>query len=651
MTDNNDKTKPVQGTLFEDDYLVRSLGSLANNPDVALTELVANAWDAGASEVHLTIPDKYADRIIVKDDGAGMTTEEFRERWMKLSYDRLKHQGRKSDYPPGRSLSRRMAYGRNGIGRHGMLCFAGKYDVLTCKGGTRSDFRVSTMNGQNPFVILKEETSRAEGHGTELRAIIAQHLPLVDQVRQVISARFLQDPEFKVYVNGDYIQLEDHVGLLDKTTITLDSGVRLEVYFIDATRQARLSRHHGIAFWVGGRLVGTPAWSLGNKPVLDARTRYAHRYTVVVKTDDLFDDVKPDWSGFKREADLDTIYEELEEHILNTFKTITLEKTAETKETAIRDCSSELRTLSPVARVHISHFVDDFTEHNPSMQPEMISVALQAAIHLEKSRCGVELLRKLSTLSEDDVEALNRLLDDWSVGDALVVLGTIDRRLQVVEALSKLSADKTTDELHTLHPLVTEARWLFGPEFDTPEYASNNTVRKAVEKVFKKRIDGRKFINPKRRPDLVVLADGTLSAVAVETIEPGEQLSTLREVLLIELKRGGHRIGRDEVHQASDYVDDLLGCGFLDGQPFIRTFVVGHEVDPRFAKVRKVGEPEAGRVMICTFSQLVRTAHVRLFRLREKLSERYDDLHGTELMDRILDEEHQMELIDETANV
>ena len=29
--------------------------------------------------------------------------------------------------------------------------------------------------------------------------------------------------------------------------------------------------------------------------------------------------------------------------------------------------------------------------------------------------------------------------------------------------------DEATDELHTLHPLVTEARWLFGPEFDTPE--------------------------------------------------------------------------------------------------------------------------------------------------------------------------------------
>lgn len=37
------------GSLFEEDYLVRTLGRIANDPETALTELVANAWDAGAS--------------------------------------------------------------------------------------------------------------------------------------------------------------------------------------------------------------------------------------------------------------------------------------------------------------------------------------------------------------------------------------------------------------------------------------------------------------------------------------------------------------------------------------------------------------------------------------------------------------------------
>jgi len=48
----------VQGSLFEEDYLIRTLRDLARKADVALTELVANAWDAGASKVDITIPEE-----------------------------------------------------------------------------------------------------------------------------------------------------------------------------------------------------------------------------------------------------------------------------------------------------------------------------------------------------------------------------------------------------------------------------------------------------------------------------------------------------------------------------------------------------------------------------------------------------------------
>jgi hypothetical protein len=43
--------QPLQNSLFEDDYLLRELGQVAHVPQVALTELVANAWDAGATRV------------------------------------------------------------------------------------------------------------------------------------------------------------------------------------------------------------------------------------------------------------------------------------------------------------------------------------------------------------------------------------------------------------------------------------------------------------------------------------------------------------------------------------------------------------------------------------------------------------------------
>ena len=153
-------------------------------------------------------------------------------------------------------------------------------------------------------------------------------------------------------------------------------------------------------------------------------------------------------------------------------------------------------------------------------------------------------------------------------GTHLTVLDEIDRRLVVIEAIGKLSADSKVDELHSLHPLVTEARWLFGQEFDTPEFAANVSLTTAMQKVFAKRPKDESFTNPRKRADLICLADATVSGVATEQVNEQSGLVEIRDILLIELKRGSSKITRENIHQASDYVEDLLRSGLLDGTPY-----------------------------------------------------------------------------------
>ncbi|HET7733944.1 MAG TPA: ATP-binding protein [Paludibacter sp.] len=95
----------IQGSLFEDDYLIRTLGNLGSQPEVALTELVANAWDAGATQVDIFIPDEIGQMLTIEDNGAGLTKDEFYSRWMKLSYNRLKPLLRPSLYNCSRCLA------------------------------------------------------------------------------------------------------------------------------------------------------------------------------------------------------------------------------------------------------------------------------------------------------------------------------------------------------------------------------------------------------------------------------------------------------------------------------------------------------------------------------------------------------------------
>ena len=135
--------------------------------------------------------------------------------------------------------------------------------------------------------------------------------------------------------------------------------------------------------------------------------------------------------------------------------------------------------------------------------------------------------------------------------DALTVLSEIDRRISVIEAVRKLSQDKSVDELKVLHPLVTESRWLFGPEYDTAEYTSNRQLQTVVKLLFKEKIKDNHGVNLKKRPDLVILSDdSTVSITGTEDFSKETNLIVISKVLIIELKRGGFEIKRNERNQA-----------------------------------------------------------------------------------------------------
>lgn len=617
--------KPVQGSLFEEDFLVRTLGTISHVADVALTELVANAWDAGASEVRITIPDQRGDELRIEDDGTGMTPAQFKQRWMTLGYDRVRHQGKYAEYPPDREGARRHAYGHNGVGRHGMLCFADEYVVETRVGGKGGRFTVTTSSGSEPFALIREERITKPGHGTRLTARVVRNLPDSEKIRGVLAARFLYDPRFRVVVNDKVVPLHAHAGLREQKTLSIADGIMAEASCIDSSDTGRTGQQHGVAFWVGNRLVGEPSWTVGGGLLLDGRRKLAKRLTFVISLgDELFDEVEPDWSAFKPSELTTRLYDVVSEYVSDVTRRLLRDHVEETKASVLAPYRARLQELQPLARRDVEEFVQEVAFAQPTIAPEMLSAAAQALMNLEETRSGKALLQKLSTFSPEDVEGMNRLLNEWTVRDALTVLDEIGKRIRVVEALEKLVSDPTVDELATIHPLVTQARWLFGPDFESPLYASNITIRKVVELLWGVSVPPATFVNARNRPDLVFLPDRTVSAVATEDerLDESKTLVTLQRVLIVELKKGASTIGRQEMDQATGYVEDLLAPGLLDGSPTVTAFVVGHTVDSR-AQRRDVGEGR-GRVEPCTFERLVRTAGVRLFRLRERVSEQYE---------------------------
>jgi len=628
----NKNTKIIQGSLFEEDYLIRTLGNLGNSPDVALTELVANAWDAGATAVDIIIPDKLGEKLTIEDNGIGLSKDEFYSRWMKLGYDRLKHQGKKVEFPTGISLQR-FAYGRNGVGRHGMLCFNNEYQVITHKNGVKSVFTITTKSESEPFLIKKEKFLKSKKHGTRLEVKVTKNLPKATQILEIISARFLHDPKFIISINKQTIHLEQHKGLIYSDEIEVGE-LKLNIHLIDSKKARKSTIYQGIAIWQGGRLVGEPSWILGKNMVLDGRSQQAKRYSVVVQTNDLANFISEDWSGFKKKSELNDVFDAICETVQSMFSKIAKENIEETTAQIKKTYQKDYNDLSPLGKYEFNEAVKTISINNPTARQDSINLAVETVINLEKTRSGIELLQKLSMLSEEDVEGLNKILDNWTIKDALTVLDEIDMRISVIEAIRKLSSDKTIDELHVLHPLIASARWVFGPEYDSPEYASNNQLQTTVEKVFGKKINRNVFKNNQKRPDIVVKGDSTFSITGTVSFDKDTGITTTDKILIIELKRGGFKLNRDERNQAVGYVEDFMSCGTLIGNPYINAFVVGESFAEKVQPVQTIkneNNVEVGKVSICLFSQIVDSAEQRLFNLRQRLNEKYTGIPGMEL--------------------
>lgn len=617
-----------QGSLFEEDYLIRTLGALVHSPEIALTELVANAWDAGATIVDIFIPEDYNQKLIIEDNGTGLTEKQFKERWMKLGYNRIKHQGKNVIFPTNVE-GKRLAYGRNGVGRHGLLCFDNEYTVITNSDGSKSTFVITTQDETHPFVIKESYFEKSDSFGTRLEVTVTKNLPKPDKILQIISARFLHDPKFIVSINRQSVQLEQHSGLVDTTEIIVEENIKLIAHFIDSQKSARSTLYQGIAFWQSNRLVGEPSWILGNEVFIDGRTKFAKRYTVVIQTDDLADYIFEDWTGFKKVETMEKVYLKVFEYVNKMFAEIAKDTIEETKQQIKSDFQSELSQLTPLAKYEVNEAIESITSAHPTAKPESISIAVEAIINLEKTRTGKELLVRLAKLSEDDINGLNKLLENWSVRDALSVLDEIDNRISVIEAIRKLSGDENVDELHVLHPLVTNARWLFGPEYESAEYASNRQLQNAVQIIFKTEIQKEVFNNHRKRPDIVVLSNATLSVTGTEMFDSDSGLSNVNRILIIELKKGGSNLSRKERNQAMSYVEDFINAGNIIGNPSIDCYVVGKTFSEKVELNVKVGD--RGKVNVSTFDQLVDTAEKRLFGLRQKLNERYDDIPGMDL--------------------
>ena len=176
--------------------ILNQLGEqLIKSEDIALLELIKNAYDADAKTCHVimeNISDKDKARIIISDDGCGMDAEQIRRTWLELGTN-YKESLAANEETKRTPKFHRMRLGEKGIGRFGVHRLGNKIDMYS-----------------------KTEKSKLEAH----LAIDWRKADEVEMIEQVpVSLTEGEPAYFKGKKTGTYIVISDLKGKWERGVV------------------------------------------------------------------------------------------------------------------------------------------------------------------------------------------------------------------------------------------------------------------------------------------------------------------------------------------------------------------------------------------------------------------------------------------------
>ncbi|HEY7328020.1 MAG TPA: ATP-binding protein [Gemmataceae bacterium] len=631
---------------FADRFLQDHAGQIISEPRTAILELIANSYDAGATKIDINWPTEKGQKFSVTDDGIGMTKTEFERRWRTLCYDREAEQGNVVVFPKGVKGIKRTAFGRSGKGRHAPFCFADSYEVVTMKDGACIQVRVGlATTGTTPFEIILLAETKKKGHGTEVSAVLDRHLLAVEELRQLIGSKFIVDPSLCIRVNQQPVELMSLEGL--KTTeIPIEGHGTVTVHFIDSIEHYRSAKLRGITWWVNQRRVGEPSWDRldDEGAYLDGRTEHAKKFSFIVMADFLIpgQDVKADWSDFHANQRTNTVRDAVHRYVIKEIQAQLATTRKERKKTAIENSRELMGELPTISKKAIGQFIDEVQEKCPTMSDRDLSRTVQVLAKLEQSRAGYDLLTQLAACSPNDLDTWNTLMQQWTASNAEIVLNELDRRLKLIERMEKLVENPHADELHDLQPLFERGLWIFGPEYEAVDFRSNRGLAEVIGRF----LGGADYKPPKRRPDFVVLPETSIGAYCADAYDAAGEISGIRKVAILELKKGGFCVTQKEADQARDYSKEIRKAGRVHTSTEIVAYVLGATLEEG---LESADYGENTHIIPMVYQTVLRKAHQRTFNLQKRLQETQPTMVSDPEVDAVLRVDEQNKLFDDVV--
>lgn len=569
--------------------LATLLGEYYRSSEVALKELVDNAWDADADTVNIDLPKPMTqDPIVIVDDGSGMTPEEVTSEYLVVASDR---RTRKGEITAGK---KRKVKGRKGIGKFAGLMAADLMQVETRARGSRTTLTISKADLINakrdleqfdiPVDVAKE---KHDGHGTTITLSgLNQHLafPDPDKLKHLLILEYGREKDFTIYVDDARLVIDDIPGhgVTEERTLEGVGPVKLQLKVIDGKQSVKQA---GVVIRVGGKIVGRPS-AFGLEDAEDIPKKLLKRVYGEIEADGLGDYVTADGSAvIENSKPFEKVTELVQQTIRRELETVYKNEMSLAKARLQAEINRRLAEMPEhrreFARKAMERVMQRFYGESEERITPIVSVMLDG---LEKDEYWF-VLKRIDEAKDEDVETFAAALAEFGLLEISIMAEQAARRVRFLDDLDQLAANPKTLE-STMHKALEKNLWVLGVKYSL--MSSNKTLARIVEESIGKKFTGARA---NKRPDLLLAQN------------------IYGQHLLVEFKRPSHTITRDDENQAEKYRDDL-SPHFKD----IDIVVLGGKRDPAIATVYS-----SRSIQLLSYADVISQARTELGTLIQQL--------------------------------
>ncbi|MBN2286339.1 MAG: DUF4263 domain-containing protein [Tissierellales bacterium] len=521
-----------------DTKLTSLLAATYRSSEVALKELVDNAWDADAENVYITLPESLSnDPIIIEDDGFGMTPKEVQNEYLVIANDR---RSRKDVVLT--SLKKRKIKGKKGIGKFAGLMAAHAMTVETKSRGHKTSLHIdrTTFNKRDvdlEAIDLPLEVNDCNPTEKGTKIVLSNlsqkfAFPDPDKLKQLLVLEYGRQTDFNIYVNAETLNIEDIPGQTFSETTEIPEIGPVKLRFTIADGRQKL-KHSGIILRVDGKVVGRASY-LGLEQDEIIPKKLLGKVYGEIEADGLSDDVTADWGSIiENSKSFQKVEAWAQNYLRDKVNAVFTREISLSKARLQRTINMKLEKLPEYRRDFARKTLEKVLQKFYGESEEKIQVIVSVILETFERDEYWAIIQEIDDATRSDVATLADALQEFGLVDMAIMMRQAKVRLAILDELDNLINNPATLE-QTVHVVFEKNLWLLGPEYSL--IASNKSLVRIIADYQNKKFPPSRN---KKRPDLFL----------------SQQSSG--KYLLIEFKRPSHKITRQDESQAQEYRDDL----------------------------------------------------------------------------------------------